>query len=609
MKSKLALIYVSIFILICHITSCKNYLLIELEKLDTLTTNTRSTNETGTHYYWYNGKQIKLNIKDGNKYILFTSTDTSKIKANLISPIIGKEFVISSGILRVDPKIQEAKYRWDIVSTSTRALNTNVNIIYEGPCFESETGHLITLTHLFYVKLRDPSDLSKLQEIAAANKVTILGSNEFMPLWYTLGCSSMSEGNTLDMANLFHQTNLFEACEPDFINSGGLCCVNDTYFSSQWNLKNTGQKTNNNPMCDIVYCNTRAVTAGNNSIIVAIIDGGIELTHPDINIYRSKSYDTETGTSPSKIYGEHGTKCAGIVSAYANNSMGVAGIAPSCPVMSISANIGKSPNSIQGLANGINFAWINGASVISNSWYVVTPTQLINDAITNALSRGRNNKGCVIVCGSGNEDERGVVYPANLHPDILVVGAMSPCMERKSERSCDGQSLWGSNYGPELDIVAPGVFVPTTTLNGGYTLDFYGTSAATPHVAAVAALILSVDPTLTQRKVSDIIESTARKVNQYNYQIDPYRPNGTWNEEVGYGLLNAFSAVAKAQKRDMIYLSQKTINSSQTITAKEIWAEDVTIGIRSKLTLKASTITLGQSFTLEEGSQLELSNN
>lgn len=70
------------------------------------------------------------------------------------------------------------------------------------------------------------------------------------------------------------------------------------------------------------------------------------MTHPDINIY-SKSYDTESGTSPSRVLGEHGTACAGIISAKANNSLGIAGIAPKCPVMSISNSLASSVDSRQ----------------------------------------------------------------------------------------------------------------------------------------------------------------------------------------------------------------------------------------------------------------------
>jgi len=156
--------------------------------------------------------------------------------------------------------------------------------------------------------------------------------------------------------------------------------------------------------------------------------------------------------------------------------------------------------------------------------------------------------------------------------NVIAVGAISPCGQRKSLTSCDGETCWGSNYGTNLSVVAPGVFVPTTDVqgtagynptdlnsppcgsNGGkilndypdqnYIIWFNGTSAATPHVAGVAALILSVNPSLTGQQVRNVIEGTAQKVGGYNYQTTSGYPNGTWNNEVGYGLVNAYAAVA-----------------------------------------------------------------
>ena len=106
-----------------------------------------------------------------------------------------------------------------------------------------------------------------------------------------------------------------------------------------------------------------------------------------------------------------------------------------------------------------------------------------------------------------------------------------------------GHLGWGSNFGSELDIVAPGAFIPTTTENNGIVPDFGGTSAAAPHVTGVAALILAENPCLTGAQVRDIIESTAQKEGSYNYMPTAGRPNGSWHEEVGYGLLDAYESL------------------------------------------------------------------
>ncbi len=230
------------------------------------------------------------------------------------------------------------------------------------------------------------------------------------------------------------------------------------------------------------------------------------------------------------------------------------------------------PNIKQKLASSINWAVQNGAHVLSNSWgHNALVSSYIDGAITNAINNGRNGLGCIVVFSTGN-DNGAVLYPANSNPNILAVGAISECGQRKSLTSCDGES-WGSNFGTTLDVVAPGVLIPTTDrtgtngyntnlaihpLNGGtrittdytnndYTVWFNGTSSACPHVAGVAALILSVNPSLTGQQVRDIIEQTAQKTGGYNYATTTGRTNGTWHNQMGYGLVNALCAVTRAQ--------------------------------------------------------------
>lgn len=102
------------------------------------------------------------------------------------------------------------------------------------------------------------------------------------------------------------------------------------------------------------------------------------------------------------------------------------------------------------------------------------------------------------------------------------------------------------NFGTQLDVVAPGSSILSTTPNN-QTASWDGTSMATPHVAGVAALILSVNPCLTAQQVRDIIEQTAQKVGGYSYTTTSGRPNGIWNNEMGYGLVDAHAAVLMAQ--------------------------------------------------------------
>jgi len=298
--------------------------------------------------------------------------------------------------------------------------------------------------------------------------------------------------------------------------------------------------------------------------------------------------------------------------------------------MSVSNSLDATPLSRQKRGEGINWAWQHGADVISNSWGSTVQYQIIDDAINNAITQGRNGKGCVVVFASGNDNLSTVSYPASLQ-NVIAVGAISPCGQRKSLSSCDGES-WGSNYGLNLSIVAPGVLIPTTdrqgnagynpnihihTGNGGnkvtqdftnqdYTVWFNGTSAACPHVAGVAALVLSVNPNLTGQQVRDIIESTAQKVGGYNYQTTSGRPNGTWNNEVGYGLVNAYAAVQAAQCVND-YINQAVTSNTTVNGCTNLNVQNVTVTNSALLKLNApGDVVITGPFEVKSGSSLQV---
>lgn len=512
-------------------------------------------------YYWYKGQKIVLEKIRNKKFIMFNSFESINELSNSlnISNLSVENFNKMNTYPSLNPyksiKIEEGK--WAVIkSLSSKNFNDHKDILYEAPFYYTKNKVEAGLSNLFYVKLKTSQDINLLEKLAASNSVVIMGNNKFMPLWYTLSCSKKSKGNALEMANMFYETGMFLASEPDLMTDDSPLCTNDTHFSNQWGLENTGQSGGANGI-DINYCLAQQISTGNQNIVVAVVDQGVELNHPDLPNMHAISYNTETDTSPSQVLGNHGVACAGIIGADSNNGTGIAGIAPDSPIMSISNSLAGTPNSRQTRANGISFAWTNGASVISNSWGSAVQYQIIDDAIDDALTQGRNGLGCIVVFASGNDN--GVVsYPANSNDDILVVGAMNPCGERKTPNTCEGEN-WGSNFGSELDIVAPGVLIPTTDRQGAngynttagvagdYTQTFNGTSSACPHVSGIAALVLSVNPDLSATQVNNIIESSAQKVGSYNYINTTGRPNGTWYNEMGYGLVDAYAAVQMAQ--------------------------------------------------------------
>ena len=140
--------------------------------------------------------------------------------------------------------------------------------------------------------------------------------------------------------------------------------------------------------------------------------------------------------------------------------------------------------------------------------------------------------------------------------------------------SCDGEFWWGSNYGTNIDVVAPGVNIYSTDISGtagyaigDYSSDFNGTSSACPNVAGVVALILSAKPSLTGIQARQILESSTDKNNGYVYSSAVSdQPNGTWNNEVGYGRINASKAVINAINPSIIGNSNICIATNETYT-------------------------------------------
>ncbi|WMJ72382.1 S8 family peptidase [Cytophagaceae bacterium ABcell3] len=515
-----------------------------------------------SEYYWYKGEKMPLTRKDDQRFVLFKNENITperrqKALGDVDVKASGTEAL--AGITPYKGRVPKMP-QWAIVETKQKnsRLSNREEIAYEAPAYVSSTNAEAVLSNLLYVKLKHKNDLQALEQAAKKHKVDIVGSNEFMPLWYTLACNEHSTGTSLEIANSLYESNVFEAAEPDFVPLKPLeVCTNDPFFDNQWGLNNNS----NNPGSgvDIKLCEARELSTGNGDVTIAVIDHGMERNHPDLPNLSPFSYDTPTGDE-STVRGNHGMPCGGIIGAAADNNIGVAGIAPDCPLMDISDPLWVTVNAPQQLANGFNFAWTNGAAVISNSWgHNLYESAILDDAIDNTITNGRGGLGTVVVFSAGNINHNltnpntAVIYPANSNPDIIVVGAISPCGERTNPNSCDSEFWWGSCFGPEVDVMAPGVLVPTTDRqgangyrNGDYNQAFNGTSAACPHVAAIAGLMLSENPSLTQGEVATIIEQTAQKVGNYNYQNTAGRTNGTWHTEVGYGMVDAEAAVLAA---------------------------------------------------------------
>ena len=497
-------------------------------------------NAQSQHFYYFQGQRQYLELD--TRYVFISVSDENIMNSRAFS-VPNARFEP----LRIDipegkrSRANQNKRFWTVLNleegvsdevylsmlNEIRSIESNVIV---APFFRNQYQERIGLSNFFYVRLRELSDTIILRQKAESEHAFIVFQSDVY-LWFVLSITERSRLNAMEMANLFYQSGLFLYAEPDLLIDGATDCANDEYFGRQWALRNTGQAGGTSGI-DIRACAAWQISTGRN-VVVAVVDHGVDSSHPDLvaNMHPF-SYDTDSRTSPQRLRGHHGTPPAGIIGATKNNTIGIAGVAPNSRIMAISHSLTEQTVlSFEARARGINRAWRNGADVISNSWNNGTvPSQIIVSAIDSALAYGRNGKGSVVVFSSGNNHRASLNYPARLS-QVIAVGAI--------DRS--GRRANFSNFGTNLDVVAPGVEVYTTNWQGHSYTYFGGTSAAVPHVAGVAALILSIRPDLHHTEVRRVIESTARKLPNYNFNIN--RPNGTWSRYVGHGLVDAYAAV------------------------------------------------------------------
>jgi subtilisin family serine protease/subtilisin-like proprotein convertase family protein len=310
--------------------------------------------------------------------------------------------------------------------------------------------------------------------------------------------------------------------EPDWIGEW-TAIPNDPEFSRQWGLRNIGQTVNGVTGtfdADIDANQAWDQTIGNNNVIVAIVDSGVDVLHPDLvaNMWVNTSeiagngvdddgngfvddingYDFGSGDGNPMDFVGHGTHVAGIVGAVADNGIGVSGVNWDVSLMALKIGTDHGGPTNSGAIAAINYAVAMGATV-SNHSYGVNPTQALQDAITNAQA---NNH--IVVVAAGNSSSNNDVfpaYPASYPQDNIIAVAATD--------SRDNLATFSSYGLTSVDIGAPGVDIFSTVPTAGS--DFYptrngyefsdGTSMASPMVAGAVALLRSVAPTIPYTQI------------------------------------------------------------------------------------------------------------
>jgi hypothetical protein len=293
-----------------------------------------------------------------------------------------------------------------------------------------------------------------------------------------------------------------EFAEPDYLYQPELI-PNDTYYANEWHLP----KISAPQAWDLVQ--------GSSNIIIAILDTGVDGSHPELMGKMVAGYNFfDNNTNTSDVY-NHGTPVAGVAAASGNNGLGVASLAWGCLIMPVRVSDTNGWASGVDIANGLTWAADQGARVANISFGAST------DSTVRSAAQYFQSKGGVVTVSAGND---GIVVSDPDNPYVLTVSATD---------QNDLVPSW-STTGTNVDLSAPGVSILTTTRGGGYGWST-GTSVSAPIVAGVAALVLSVNPSLTGDQVQTILKQSA----------DDFGPAG-WDPSYGYGRVNAYKAVLAA---------------------------------------------------------------
>jgi serine protease len=314
---------------------------------------------------------------------------------------------------------------------------------------------------------------------------------------------------------------------------------NDPLYSFQWNMENLAMPA------------VWDVTTGEESVIVAVIDTGVYFLLEDLNQTQFlQGYDFYNGYPNAFDDNGHGSHVTGTIAQSTNNELGVSGIATNIKILPVKVLDFDGSGYSSDVAQGIIFAVNNDADIINLSLGGEA------SAIVDEACQYASDQGVLVIASTGNDGAASINYPAAL-PQVIAVGAVNDINLKAPY----------SNYGTGLDIMAPGGDFTRELYNEEYDLNysagiiqntinpedstmgyfiFEGTSMAAPHVAGLAALIKSKNPSLTAEEIKDILYSTAD-----DYDVPGYDVN------YGYGIINPVKALEITP-----YVMNDSINSS-----------------------------------------------
>ncbi len=344
---------------------------------------------------------------------------------------------------------------------------------------------------------------------------------------------------------------------------------NDVDYLKQWNMNNSGEidsaGTRGLPGVDVGAERAWEVQSGSKDVIVAVVDTGIDYTHPELisNMWTNEleekgqsgvdddgngfiddihgyNFVSNTG-SPMDDHG-HGTHCSGTIAANRDNSIGIAGLNRNVSVMAVKFLDGQGEGTLENAVRALDYTIKMKARILSNSWGGYGESEILKEAVGRTRDAGQ-----VFVAAAGNDSgdndsDKNTIPAAYDFDNIVSVAAIDN----------RGELASFSNYGASsVHVAAPGVNIYSTSMNGGYET-MSGTSMAAPHVSGIAALLLAANPTLNDKGVKERIMKGARPLKGLSGKISggglsdayytltgdqpPEDPNdpGAWAEKIEY---------------------------------------------------------------------------